>query len=135
MTHSIFEESGKNYDSIDSFYSYIDVGDLVGEQALWQSVIVQAVMDIASDPAKMSDRIERRKTISWFSQHNEDFLLVCSFTDLDPAVIIRGVKNILKQNQYPKKRLLKRNRKHFASARKNDSPYTSKSMQKINKCN
>lgn len=70
-----------------------------GERALWQSVIMQAILDIMARPKKLRDKIERQKTISWFSENNEDFMNVCLFADLSPEFVMSGFKGIMKNNK------------------------------------
>lgn len=64
--------------------------DVSGERALWQSVIMQAVLDLIHKPKKINDKIDRAKTLSWFSKSNEDFLTVCSLAGLNPDMVING---------------------------------------------
>ncbi|MDA0780984.1 MAG: hypothetical protein PQ612_01360 [Rickettsiales bacterium] len=82
-------------------YFEINTKDLTGEIALWQSVVMQAVIDSISKPKDIKAKIERAKTISWFSHKNEDFILVCSFAELSPDFIIQGLRKILKKNKKP----------------------------------
>jgi hypothetical protein len=96
---------------------YIDTKtarDIIGETALWQSVIMQATLDATSQPSDIKGRIERAKTIAWFSTNNEDFLEVCSLANFDPQTIIAKLKATLqKQKKRPKRRKIK-NKLHRA---------------------
>ena len=82
-------------------YFKINCKDLTGEKALWQSVVMQAVIDAISKPKDIKSKIERAKTRAWFSINNENFILVCLFAELNPDFIIKGLKNILKKNKKP----------------------------------
>ncbi|PIR39343.1 MAG: hypothetical protein COV35_02165 [Alphaproteobacteria bacterium CG11_big_fil_rev_8_21_14_0_20_39_49] len=89
--------------SIEELLRYFEINtkDLTGEIALWQSVVMQAVIDSISKPKDIKAKIERAKTISWFSHNNEDFILVCSFAELSPDFVIQGLRKILKKNKKP----------------------------------
>lgn len=67
-------------------------------KGLWQSVIMQAVLDALKIPKTAMDKIENKKTISWFSMKNEDFILVCSLADMDPLRLVQNVKRSLLKN-------------------------------------
>jgi hypothetical protein len=77
----------------------IDCKDVHGEKALWQSVIMQAALDATRQPLNVKERIERAKTIAWFSMQNEDFLMVCSFAEFSPESIIKGLKSAIAKNK------------------------------------
>jgi hypothetical protein len=89
--------------NIEDLLSYFEIKtmDLSGERALWQSVIMQAVLDAIVKPKNIKEKMQRAKTISWFSHANEDFMLVCSFANLSPDFIIEGVRKIIKKNKKP----------------------------------
>jgi hypothetical protein len=87
--------------------------DLLGEKALWQSVLMQAALDATSNPQTVKERIERAKTITWFSMRNDDFLLVCSFADLSPEFVMRGIKSAIAKNKKGNKKRRIRSRRHI----------------------
>lgn len=95
------EELSNLQPSIESLLKYLDINsrDLSGEIALWQSVIMQAVLDATSKPKDTKSKIERSKTIAWFSLNNKDFMLVCSLSELNPHFIINGLKKALSKNK------------------------------------
>jgi hypothetical protein len=95
------EELSKTQPSIEELLKYLDINakDLSGEIALWQSVIMQAVLDATSESKDIKSKIERAKTIAWFSLNNKDFMLVCSLSELNPHFVISGLKKVLKKNK------------------------------------
>jgi hypothetical protein len=56
---------------------------ILGEKALWQAVITQALMDAGSKSKKMEAKFNRAQAIAWFSKRNPDFQLVCALADRD----------------------------------------------------
>lgn len=94
-----------------------------GETSLWQSVLIQAALDIFSH-SKCSKAIRAKsQAIEWFSKNNEDFLYVCSFANLDPDFVIRGMKKAV--HRYKRKPISQ----HLGSI---DRDPESKSLQKAN---
>ena len=95
------EELSTTQLSIESLLKYLDINatDLSGEIALWQSVIMQAVLDATATPKDIKTKIDKAKTIAWFSLNNEDFILVCSLSELNPHFVISGLKKVLKKNK------------------------------------
>ena len=99
--------------------------DTIGEKALWQSVVMQAAIDVTSDPVELKDRIERAKTIAWFSLQNEDFLLVCSFAELDPQMVIQKIRVAIKNSKnFHKKRRAKKTRNRRLSLQEQNKTQT-----------
>jgi hypothetical protein len=72
------EELSNVQTSIEALLKYLDINakDLSGEIALWQSVVMQAVLDATSIPKDIKSKIERARTMSWFSLNNEDNVVV-----------------------------------------------------------
>lgn len=68
-----------------------------GWRHLWRAVIAQALVDAVNGSKKISNRIERRRAIAWFSPHNEDFLLVCSHADLDPGYVLEKARRLIQK--------------------------------------
>jgi hypothetical protein len=108
----------KNKDSILNC-NRADGLDLLGEKALWQSVLMQAALDATSNAQSVKDRIERAKTIAWFSIQNEDFLLVCSFAELNPELVIRGIKSAIQKSKKVNHKKRIRSRRHISKLSRN----------------
>lgn len=85
-------------------FDFIGKIDTTGERALWQSVIMQAAIDILNIPPTMNERMERARTIAWFSLDNEDFLFVCSLAELNPHEILKGIRVTIKKSKLKQKR-------------------------------
>ena len=68
--------------------------------SIWQSVIIQAIYDIA---ANESDAEKKAQALSWFAQgvsktnKPTDFELVCELAELDPKQVMECVKIAKKQ--------------------------------------
>ena len=71
--------------------------NLTGEKALWQSVIMQAVIDIMSNSKRTSEKVAKNKAESWFNMNDRNFLMVCQMAELDPIFLIRNVKILIKK--------------------------------------
>ncbi len=80
-------------------YEKIKKSDFLGEKSLWQAVVMQAALDATSPATSPEARMLRTKTLTWFSMHNEDFLLVCSFAELIPHEIIRNIRKTAQQTK------------------------------------
>ncbi len=104
--------------------------DCISERALWQSVIMQAILDISKEPIDARQKSERLKTIAWFSPKNQDFMLVCSFADLDSKMVLRGHYRALKI--YEANRKNKRKVKH-RGATKNKAEKVSEQCSDLKK--
>jgi len=65
-------ESGFNHDCT-----------ILGEEALWRAVIMQALSDAGSQSAKRETKFHRAQATAWFSKRNPDFQLVCSLAGLE----------------------------------------------------
>lgn len=108
--------------SKESQYTDLPILDATSERALWQSVIMQAVFDIASPPKDMKGRIQRAKTVAWFSIQDEDFLQVCSFAGFSPETLIKNITKLYRKAKAAKnnKRIIKN--KHLRRVNKNTPP-------------
>jgi cation transport regulator ChaB len=105
-----------------AFQSSVDKSkDIIGEKALWQSVIMQAVLDATSNNDDMKSRVEKAKSIAWFSMKNQDFLTVCSFAGMSPDFVIKGFKHALQQNKNSRKTRRTKNTKRLCKVIKNNS--------------
>jgi hypothetical protein len=76
--------------------------DSSGEKALWQSVIIQAALDIFSNSKCPKAIRAKKQALSWFKKSNADFVLVCSFAELDPDYVVRSMKRALHHFQKKK---------------------------------
>ncbi len=56
---------------------------VMGEQALWRAVIMQALTDAGSQSKKMEAKFHRAQAIAWFSKRNPDFQLVCALAGME----------------------------------------------------
>lgn len=83
-------DSGFEYDEYES--------EPLKEMSLWQSVIVQAVLDATCAPVNSKARREKTKGIIWLSMQNKDFLFVCELAGLNPIYVIKGAKKAIKQS-------------------------------------
>lgn len=77
------------------FSHYRPSYDSSGETSLWQSVIIQAALDIFSESKCPKAKRAKTQAIAWFNKTNEDFVTICSFAELDPDFVVRGMKKAL----------------------------------------
>ncbi len=94
------------------------------EQALWQAVIRQAVLDATSAPTNSIARKEKTRAIIWFSMQDKDFLFVCEMAGMNPAFVLDRARKAIKNSSIINKRKLqlKRIRKaRYMSAVKTDN--------------
>jgi hypothetical protein len=103
--------------------------DVLGEKALWQSVLMQAALDAISSPKTKKEKVERAKTISWFSMGNHDYLAVCSLADLEPEFIIKGVRKAVAKIRFKEKIILEKEKRR--SAKKNPTKPTTADISRI----
>lgn len=68
--------------------------------SLWKAVILQSLIDLASNSKKKIAQSYRFKALKWFSPDNKDFLRVCSLADLDPMYVLDKVKAIKLSSKY-----------------------------------
>lgn len=66
-----------------------------GLRGLWRAVIAQALIDALNGSKKVASKIERARSIAWFSLSNKEFLIVCAYADLDPHYVIQKVRQAL----------------------------------------
>lgn len=116
--------------SKDSSFEYEECEtEAMKERSLWQSVIVQAVLDAMSAPINSKARREKTKAIIWFSLQNKDFLHVCEMAGMDPIRIISGTKLAIKQSSANNRRKL--HMKRLRNANKKSTYSTHNSSTKI----
>jgi hypothetical protein len=58
-----------------------------GEIALWRAVIVQALMDAASQSNKQEMRYDKSQALCWLSGVSEDFRTVCDLAFFPPDYV------------------------------------------------
>lgn len=71
---------------------------IVGEKALWQAVITQALTDAGSQSKKMEAKFNRAQAIAWFSKRNPDFQLVCALADRDVDYVFERAQAAIRKN-------------------------------------
>lgn len=124
MSDFITSNQNKQAKNMDTILNLEKAGekDLLGEKALWQSVLMQAALDATSNPQTVKERIERAKTIAWFSMRNDDFLLVCSFADLSPEFVISGIKSAIQKNKKVNQRRRVKRRTQLSNLSRRTAP-------------
>lgn len=75
---------------------------MYGERALWKAVIMQAVLDLTSDPSLRSrirsDLVKAKNDAeAWVNPNKKDFIKVCGFASLEPDWVVKKV-NLAKNN-------------------------------------
>jgi glutamate-1-semialdehyde aminotransferase len=69
-------------------YAESDDSDAYGsQQAMWRAVIVQALMDAASQSKKPEAEISRREAMVWLRGKSADFKEVCENAGFDPEFV------------------------------------------------
>ncbi len=66
--------------------------------ALWKSVILQGLIDLASRSSKKMAKINRIKSLMWFNISNQDFQQVCTNACLDSEYVHKKALQIKKNN-------------------------------------
>jgi hypothetical protein len=66
-------------------------------QALWRSVITQALIDAASNSKKKIDKLNRVRAIQWLKGDSEDFFEVCILSDMDPSYVKHKAQQALQR--------------------------------------
>ena len=69
-----------------------------GEQALWQAVITQALMDAASGSSKAEAQQDKMQAIRWLMGGSDDFISVCHHAGMDPEFVQQKVREALARN-------------------------------------
>jgi hypothetical protein len=65
-------------------------------KALWQSVILQALLDAVNGSRKSAMRRVRAEAVAWFSLDNEDFAEVCHLAGFHPQRVLKGAKDMIR---------------------------------------
>lgn len=68
---------------------------LRGERALWRAVILQALLDAASNSHKPEARFAKQEAIHWLTGNSENFKTVCDHAGENPAYIRRLAREAL----------------------------------------
>lgn len=69
-----------------------------GEQALWQAVITQALMDAANQSTKEEAKHAKREALAWLRGTSADFYAVCDYAGLNPDHVRSRAKQALERN-------------------------------------
>lgn len=85
--------------------------DTTGERALWQSVIMQAVIDATKKPNDLKGRIEKSRAIAWFTLNNQDFIDTCNFANFNPNLVLRKFRAVIRKQIDEEKRKLEQKRR------------------------
>jgi hypothetical protein len=72
--------------------------DCTREISLWKAVILQSLVDLKSQSKKKMAKVNRVKSILWLNLQNRDFLLACSYAELDPLYVWEKAQIIKKNN-------------------------------------
>ncbi|MET0154978.1 MAG: hypothetical protein ABW189_02580 [Rickettsiales bacterium] len=64
-------------------------------KALWQFVILQALIDAQSGSPKPEAKRARAESIAWFTADNEDFREVCALAGMDPHLTAKGARRVI----------------------------------------
>jgi hypothetical protein len=73
----------------------------IPEQRLWQSVINQALHDLTN--LAWRHDLERKQALSWFTNRNKDFRLVCDLAGYDERYICKKAMLIMAAKDAAKK--------------------------------
>ena len=99
LPFNFFSTSSSPTYSKESDFEHDDSGrEPIKEQALWQSVILQAIFDATHAPINQKTRREKTQAIIWLSITNKDFLFVCEMAGVDPKYIIHNAKLAIKRS-------------------------------------
>lgn len=63
--------------------------DLPAETAMWKSVILQSLIDVASNSKRSEDKLAKTKALNWLSIDSDDFVTVCYYASLDPEWVLK----------------------------------------------
>lgn len=66
-------------------------------QALWRSVITQALIDAASNSKKRIDKLNRARAIEWLKGDSEDFIEVCTLANMNAAYVRQRAQQAMKR--------------------------------------
>lgn len=74
--------------------------------ALWRAVILQAILDAATDSAKPRMKSVKKAALEWLDINNPDFIEVCSYAKYSPTKVIAKAHNALNNKHVWKKNML-----------------------------
>lgn len=94
-------------------------------RGVWQSVILQAILDATTLSAKPSMQKARTEALAWFCMENDDFLEVCSFANMNPHRVMKGAMREIKRSQAKHKHIVLMKQKKAQRRKKNDNGYMS----------
>ena len=67
------------------------------EQAVWRSVIVQALMDASSNSRKKENLQWKEEALVWLRGTTQDFLTVCHYAGFEPEFVREMAKRALQR--------------------------------------
>lgn len=93
-------ESGKNINTNNKKSGLIEYKQKQSKELqLWRAVIARALTDAICQPTSMHSRRIRIRANTWFSLYNNDFITVCRLADLEPGIVMRFARKIIKANK------------------------------------
>lgn len=66
-------------------------------QAMWRSVITQALIDAANTSKKKCNKINKIRAIQWLRGDSEDFHTICALADMDADYVKAKVKDAMQR--------------------------------------
>lgn len=87
----IFESP--NHKSIEERYPLVK-----GEVALWNGVILQALLDATSNSKKPEAKVAKREALTFLTTHNQMFYNICDMAQRDPEYTFMQVQRALLNN-------------------------------------
>ncbi len=71
---------------------------VAAEQATWRAVIVQALMDAASNSKKKENLQAKEEALVWLRGNSTDFLTVCHYAGFEPEFVRMMAKKALERD-------------------------------------
>ncbi len=65
------------------------------ERSMWAAVLTQMLMDATSQSRKDEARKAKLDAITWLTEANDDFVLVCEYAGYEPARVREKVNQVL----------------------------------------
>lgn len=85
---SLFESP--NYRTIEEQYPLVK-----GEVALWNGVLLQALLDASSQSKKPEAKTAKREALTFLTTHNQMFYNICDMAQRDPEYTFKQVQEAL----------------------------------------
>jgi hypothetical protein len=70
-----------------------DQQGLLGEVSMWRAVIIRALEDLRLPLSNKRYKIWNKQALRWFSETNEDFLIICDYAQLSPHHVLNIAKH------------------------------------------